>query len=422
MINSFDGDGNYTVERVLGRGSYSTVYKAKHKKIDQYVAIKQIYKSHTTPEKFSKELSLMKQIDHPFAIVLYDTFEDDENYYLVMEYVEGETLISYLQNYSPLPEWKVQYLFIELISCLHYLHTQLKLVHRDLRLENIMIDKKGNIRVIDFGLGNFYGGHTQLLKTMCGSPSFASPEMLKGEQYTYTTDLWSAGCILYVLAVGKLPFEDNNMPNLINKILHTEPSYPSSLPQHLTQMIKHLLIKNNVQRASYAYIFKHPWITTIPNAHYMVELFGTEMEWKTKKLCVPETLKKFADLGFNPSEAIYNVSSNVYNDKTAVFLLLSRKYIIDKLGDRLSLPSLPPKTNFSPFRYIQLSKRHTFLDGGQFSLFETSITKSACSLCHIKSHNNKSDDNNQVFKTVPRFIIPQPARTPKKGKAGSLLF
>ena len=410
---------NYIIEGILGRGSYATVYKARHKKINEFVAIKQIYKVKTTREKFSKELSLMKQIDHPFAIVLYDSFEDNDNFYLVMEYVEGETLISYLQNYSPLPEWKVHYIFIELISCLHYFHTQLKLVHRDLRLENIMIDKKGNIRLIDFGLGNFYGGHTQLLKTMCGSPSFASPEMLKGEQYTYTTDLWSAGCILYTLAIGKLPFEDHNITNLINKILSSEPLYPTSLSHNLTQLIKHLLIKNNVQRASYAYISRHPWITSVPNSQYMVELFGSEVEWKTKKLRNIDIIKKFADMGYNPTETIYNVASNMYNDQAAIFLILARKHIINKLGECFSLPSMAPNQNLSLFHKGRLSrKQHSFLDGGQVNLFETRTNRSVSTLFHTRSHI-RNEDKTQIFKTVPRFVIPSPA---KKSKAESLLF
>ena len=401
----------YIIDGIIGNGSYSTVYKAKHLMTNEYVAIKQIWKNKTNPEIFSREMSILKQIDHPFAAMLYDGFEDDENYYIVTEYIEGETLLSYLQNYSPLPEWKIQHIFIELISCLHYLHTVLSLVHRDLRLENIMIDKYGNIRLIDFGLGNFYGGHSQLLKTRCGYLSFISPEMLRGEEYTSLTDIWSVGIILYVLAVGKMPFEDSNSVALMSKILTSEPFYPSLLSPQLTQLIQHLLIKENVQRASYTYIFQHLWVKQVPNSKYILEVFGTEAEWKTKTFTDHQVIKKMVDLGFKPAEIIANIASNNSNEKTVSAIILSRTNLIERLGKFTSMPKFIPKyaMHIPTRRSTMIAINHS----PQVTLLESKANKSVSSFFNTRAKIYVEEEK-PIVKSTPKFVIPSPVGVKKK--------
>ena len=141
--------GNYQLQGVLGKGGFSVVYRAIHIPTQLPVAIKKIDKSTFPMEKFERELTILKSLEHPFAISFYEFLQDDNYYYLVMELIEGTTLLDRLNHGPDLPEWRIRHYFVELLSVLNYLHNTLKVAHRDLKNENIMIDENENIRLID---------------------------------------------------------------------------------------------------------------------------------------------------------------------------------------------------------------------------------------------------------------------------------
>ncbi|OHS98880.1 hypothetical protein TRFO_34784 [Tritrichomonas foetus] len=162
--------GDYKLLETIGRGAFSTVYRAKHRNSSREVAIKIIQKDSISRDLVEREVLILKSLDHPFAVAFYEFFENENYYYFVMEHVQGESIHEHLKKYGHFPEWLCKHYFCQLISVLDYLHNELRIAHRDLKLDNIMVDRHGNIRLVDFGLGNAYKGSSAVLQTACGSP------------------------------------------------------------------------------------------------------------------------------------------------------------------------------------------------------------------------------------------------------------
>ena len=151
----------------------------------------------------------MKYFRHPNMIKLYQVLDTDLNIYLVMEYVEGGELFNLVNDQEGLKENDARRLFRQIISGIEYCHQNL-VAHRDLKLENILVDRQGNIKIVDFGLSNFMKDG-QFLKTGCGSLHYAPPEIIMGKRYTGAeVDTWSCGVILYAMLTGYLPFDEDN--------------------------------------------------------------------------------------------------------------------------------------------------------------------------------------------------------------------
>lgn len=162
--------GNYTLLGYAGKGAFATVCKAVHNITKREVAIKIIQKNTIPKEKYEKEISILEKLDHPFIVAYYETFENEENYYIVLEYVQLGSIKNLVAEKGILPTWLCKHFFCQMISALDYLHSTLGIAHRDFKLDNILIDRHYNIRVIDFGLGNEFKGSSSVLQTACGSP------------------------------------------------------------------------------------------------------------------------------------------------------------------------------------------------------------------------------------------------------------
>ncbi|KAK8853943.1 hypothetical protein M9Y10_016491 [Tritrichomonas musculus] len=256
--------GNYELLELLGTGSFSSVWLAKHKITNYNVAIKIV--NHRTllsaesKMRFNKELSLLKQLHHPFIAELFEIIEDNDAIYVVMENVERGNLLDYINSQGTLDEHKARRYFSQLMSALDYLHNKKFIVHRDLKAENILIDKYDNIRLIDFGFSSEFSKFKPELTTACGSPAYAAPEMIQGYPYTKSADIWSAGVVLYAMVAGVLPFDDENTQTILQKIVYTDVVYPPTMSRSLIDLLKRLLIKNPSKRLSISQISQHPWL------------------------------------------------------------------------------------------------------------------------------------------------------------------
>lgn len=257
--------GNYIIVSKLGSGSFASVWLARHKITNFNVAIKIIYKSSLTSEeavtRFNRECALLKQMDHPFISDLFEIIEDSDNYYLVMEYVDHGNMLNYVNTNGRLSEEKARHYFCQLVSALDYLHNEKFVAHRDLKAENVLLDVHDNIRLIDFGLSNVFSKDSPELKTACGSPAYAAPEMIQGHPYTKAADIWSSGILLYAMVVGRLPYDDPNIQKLLTKIVTEDIHYPSSLSFSLVDLLKRLLVKNPEQRITLSRLKEHPWFS-----------------------------------------------------------------------------------------------------------------------------------------------------------------
>ena len=221
---------DYELLAELGQGSFAVVYKAFHKVTSEYVAVKMLSKvailQNDMLDPVMRELEIMKMADHPLVVHLFEVLEDENYIYIVMELLEGGNLLTFINEQGSLPEDNAKHIFRQLVSAMEYLHDTLKVVHRDLKAENLLFDKNNNLRIIDFGLSRRNVEDGDVCTTVCGSPAYAAPEVIRGTGYSNLVDVWSAGIILYGMVVGSLPFYDQNLSKQLQMVLTQEVEYP----------------------------------------------------------------------------------------------------------------------------------------------------------------------------------------------------
>ena len=203
---------DYIIKNTIGKGTFSTVKLGEHIKTKQKVAIKILNKEKIKEkedlERIKREIKILQMMDHPNIIKTYKISENAKNYYIIMEYCDGGELFNYIVEKEKLDENEASMFFYQLISALEYIHS-LGITHRDLKPENLLLVNNKLIKIIDFGLSNYFNGEKQL-ETPCGSPSYASPEIIKGEAYNgFNIDIWASGIILFAMLCGYLPFDDD---------------------------------------------------------------------------------------------------------------------------------------------------------------------------------------------------------------------
>ena len=264
--------GNYILNEKIGLGTFSKVTKAIHTLTGEKVAVKILDKSKIKDnidiERISREIEILKSISHPNIAQLYESNTTIHNFYLIMEYIEGGDLCEYINKNICLSENTACYFFRQLISVIEYL-SEMGITHRDIKPENILLDSsQENIKVIDFGLSN-YCADSELLQSACGSPCFASPEMLSGNPYNgITTDIWSSGIVLYSMLVGTLPFDDQELNTLYEQIKIGTFYIPSTLSLEAIDFLKKILRVDPNKRINLSAIKEHPWFNIEKNILY----------------------------------------------------------------------------------------------------------------------------------------------------------
>ncbi|CDW98623.1 hypothetical protein, partial [Sporisorium scitamineum] len=206
-----------------------------------------------------REGSLQILLHHPYVCGMREMMIHTNHYYMVFEYVNGGQMLDYIISHGRLRERSARKFARQIGSALEYCHRN-SIVHRDLKIENILISKTGNIKIIDFGLSNLFSPHSHL-STFCGSLYFAAPELLNAKVYTGPeVDVWSFGIVLYVLVCGKVPFDDQSMPALHAKIKRGQVEYPAWLSGECKHILSRMLVTNPANRATLAEVLAHPWM------------------------------------------------------------------------------------------------------------------------------------------------------------------
>ena len=278
----------YSFVRNIGEGSFGKVKLARHKVTGQEVAMKTINRrkliSRDMQGRVEREIQYLQLLRHPHIIKLYTVITTKTDIYMVLEYVPME-LFDYIVKHGRLNEEKARRLFQQIICAVEYCHRH-KIVHRDLKPENLLLDENFNVKIADFGLSNIMTDGN-FLKTSCGSPNYAAPEVIGGKLYAGPeVDVWSCGVILYVFLVGRLPFDDEFIPALFKKIQAGTFHIPSSTPSGAVNLIKRCLQVHPVQRI------------TIPEIR--------QDEWFLKNLpaYLVEPVEEFLDTGVDSAKAI----------------------------------------------------------------------------------------------------------------------
>ena len=338
MISDFSVSsvGNYDFVRKLGAGSFATVWLAKHRITGGQVAIKVILKSSLdAPEavtRFTREISLLKQMNHPFIAELFEILETDAAYFLVMEFVEHGNMLEYVNTNGRLDEDRARRYFCQLIAALDYLHNTKFVAHRDLKAENVLLDRNDNIRLIDFGLSNAFTKGTPQLMTACGSPAYAAPEMIQGCPYTKAADMWSAGILLYAMVAGRLPFDDTNVQTLLQKVLYHEVTYPDSMSRGLVDILKRLLNKNPEVRITIDRLKEHPWFS---KCEYTVLIgFNTQVLYDSSVID-REIIDKMTGFGLDVRDVPQGVIMQEFTSLTSIYRQLRRDKLTSKMKNLL---------------------------------------------------------------------------------------
>ena len=256
--------GNYLIKNTLGCGTFGKVKLGIYLPTQEKVAVKILEKSKMTEKddqiRLEREFEMLSQFNHPNLIMVTEIFESDNNYYTVMDYCEGGELFNYIVKNKYLSETESSFFYYQIISGLEYIHS-LGIVHRDLKPENLLLTKDHILKIIDFGLSNYFKeGQNDLLYTPCGSPCYASPEMVTGNNYDgIMIDVWSTGIILFAMLCGYLPFEDKNNEKLFKKIAECKIEYPDYLSDNAVDLLKKIIVPNPKKRITINEIKKHPF-------------------------------------------------------------------------------------------------------------------------------------------------------------------
>ncbi|KMQ90189.1 nuak family snf1-like kinase 1 protein, partial [Lasius niger] len=252
----------FDIIKKLGQGTYGKVQLGINKETGQEVAIKTIKKCKIETEadliRIRREIQIMSSVQHPNIIHIYEVFENREKMVLVMEYAAGGELYDYLSERKVLSEQEARRIFRQIATAVFYCHKH-KICHRDLKLENILLDQVGNAKIADFGLSNVFD-EQRLLNTFCGSPLYASPEIVKGTPYHGPeVDCWSLGVLLYTLVYGAMPFDGSNFKRLVKQISQSDYFEPKK-PAPASLLIKEMLTVCPGKRADIERICTHWWV------------------------------------------------------------------------------------------------------------------------------------------------------------------
>ncbi|XP_015272038.1 PREDICTED: serine/threonine-protein kinase 36 [Gekko japonicus] len=251
----------YHVLEVIGEGSFGRVYKGRRKYSAQVVALKFIPKvgrSQKELKNLQREIEIMRGLHHPNIVQMLDSFETDKEVVVVTDYAEGE-LFQILEDDGNLPEEQVQDIASQLVSALYYLHSH-RILHRDMKPQNILLGKGGVVKLCDFGFARAMSIHTMVLTSIKGTPLYMSPELVEEKPYDHTADLWSVGCILYELYVGTPPFYTNSIFQLVSLIIKDPIKWPKNMSPHFKNFLQGLLMKDPRQRLSWPELLYHPFI------------------------------------------------------------------------------------------------------------------------------------------------------------------
>mmetsp|Transcript_3205 Transcript_3205/g.7530 ORF Transcript_3205/g.7530 Transcript_3205/m.7530 type:complete len:762 (+) Transcript_3205:56-2341(+) len=314
--------GHYILGKTIGEGTFGKVKLGTHILTGEKVAVKILEKERIVDvadvERVAREIHILKLVQHPHIIQLYEIIETPRQLYLIMEYCPGGELFDYIVAQGRVKEREACRFFHQIMAGVEQIH-RMNVVHRDLKPENLLLDDQKNIKIVDFGLSNTYQDG-QLLKTACGSPCYAAPEMVAGQRYVPSRcDVWSCGVILFALVCGYLPFEDQNTSALYRKILNADYQAPKFISESARDLIARMLNTDPEQRYAMPKIRAHAWYRQIIESSLPPAGAG---EGKMLEEDVLEQLDRF---GFPRDYAIKCLQMGKHNHVTTTYHLLVEK-------------------------------------------------------------------------------------------------
>ncbi|XP_054649323.1 serine/threonine-protein kinase SIK3 homolog isoform X5 [Dunckerocampus dactyliophorus] len=334
--------GHYEIERTIGKGNFAVVKLATHIYTKAKVAIKIVDKTQLDDENLKKifrEVQIMKLLKHPHIIRLYQVMETERMIYLVTEYASGGEIFDHLVAHGRMAEKDARKKFKQIVAAVHFCHCR-NIVHRDLKAENLLLDHNLNIKIADFGFSNLFS-RGQLLKTWCGSPPYAAPELFEGKEYDGPkVDIWSLGVVLYVLVCGALPFDGSTLQNLRARVLSGKFRIPFFMSTDCEYLIRHMLVLEPSRRLSMEQICKNKWMRQGDPDPDFDRLIAECEQVKTEReteLINEQVLIAMSEMGLDRERTIQSLQTDAYDHYSAIYTLLS-----DRLKKHKTLRVAPP--------------------------------------------------------------------------------
>ena len=342
---------NYNFIKTIGKGTFGKVKLALHTPTKEQVAIKILEKSKIKSkrdlERIEKEIKYLKMFNNPNIIKIYQIKEDEKNFYIVMEYVQGGELFNYIVSNKHLDENEASFFYSQIIHIIQEIHKH-KICHRDMKPENLLLTQNKTIKLIDFGLSNEY---EDLLETPCGSPCYASPEIIQGRKYSgVAIDLWASGIILFSMLCGYLPFDDKDNEVLFRKILKCKYEFPKNkkykISDNAKDLIRKILTVDPKKRITLEEILEHPFLT-YGNKKYK-EKVNTDIN-KQDKLII-DYMVNVMKITNNGNIIRKDLNDNRHNNITTTFHYLPnseyKNKLLKRFGESKAGRSVKTRHNF----------------------------------------------------------------------------
>ncbi|XP_075298691.1 serine/threonine-protein kinase SIK3 isoform X1 [Opisthocomus hoazin] len=301
----------------------------------------------------------MKMLCHPHIIRLYQVMETERMIYLVTEYASGGEIFDHLVAHGRMAEKEARRKFKQIVAAVNFCHCR-NIVHRDLKAENLLLDANLNIKIADFGFSNIFTPG-QLLKTWCGSPPYAAPELFEGKEYDGPkVDIWSLGVVLYVLVCGALPFDGSTLQNLRARVLSGKFRIPFFMSTECEHLIRHMLVLDPSKRLSMEQICKHKWMKLGEADADFDRLIAECQHLKTERQLEPlneDVLLAMADMGLDKERTVQSLRADAYDHYSAIYSLLCDRLKRHKNLRIAASPSMPRTVTFPTSANIQQAEQ-----------------------------------------------------------------
>ncbi|XP_046540914.1 serine/threonine-protein kinase SIK3 isoform X3 [Equus quagga] len=306
----------------------------------------------------------MKMLCHPHIIRLYQVMETERMIYLVTEYASGGEIFDHLVAHGRMAEKEARRKFKQIVAAVYFCHCR-NIVHRDLKAENLLLDANLNIKIADFGFSNLFTPG-QLLKTWCGSPPYAAPELFEGKEYDGPkVDIWSLGVVLYVLVCGALPFDGSTLQNLRARVLSGKFRIPFFMSTECEHLIRHMLVLDPNKRLSMEQICKHKWMKlgdTDPNFDRLIAECQQLKEERQMDPLNEDVLLAMEDMGLDKERTLQSLRSDAYDHYSAIYSLLCDRHKRHKTLRVGAPPSMPRAMAFQATVSIQAEQAGTTMN------------------------------------------------------------
>ncbi|XP_047549690.1 serine/threonine-protein kinase SIK3 isoform X4 [Lutra lutra] len=359
--------GYYEIDRTIGKGNFAVVKRATHLVTKAKVAIKIIDKTQLDEENLKKifrEVQIMKMLCHPHIIRLYQVMETERMIYLVTEYASGGEIFDHLVAHGRMAEKEARRKFKQIVTAVYFCHCR-NIVHRDLKAENLLLDANLNIKIADFGFSNLFTPG-QLLKTWCGSPPYAAPELFEGKEYDGPkVDIWSLGVVLYVLVCGALPFDGSTLQNLRARVLSGKFRIPFFMSTECEHLIRHMLVLDPSKRLSMEQICKHKWMKLGDADPNFDRLIAECQHLKEDRQIDPlneDVLLAMEDMGLDKERTLQSLRSDAYDHYSAIYSLLCDRHKRHKTLRVGAPPSMPRAMAFQAPVNVQAEQAGTTMN------------------------------------------------------------